>query len=676
MSLYEDIQEQVKTQPKKTTANQQSSSTQTAVPGFPLTVGRTTTGAPGTSANVSVQSSETSARLYFTIPQGRPGDTGAPGESGAGLNILGELDNVSELPTEAFQGDAYTIAGDLWVYTEDDGGAWNNAGPLTGPQGPQGPPGPAGANGVNGANGAPGAAATVDIGTVTTGAPGSNAAVTNSGNTSAAVFNFVIPSGLTGANGANGSAGAAATISVGTVTTGSPGSNATVTNSGNSSVAVFNFTIPAGATGATGNTGPSVWGGISGNIATQTDLMNTFVNASGDTMTGPITQANGAVFLQSAANASLSTGPAGGSFRFKAGFAGAAPLVLTNAANTDIMVIGETSTTTINKLILDNGAAGIGGGAIGMRNTTTYQFDIGIGSTGPTDPEAFLVNRHASGHIGFYTGSPGAVRGRVLATGPLQWYQNIEVNKTGVSDFLVNNNTLSGVVGSEGTQFYIGTRSNHQMTFYSNNTLRGAVTAAGALNWQSTVSAGASSNSYPIIGNWPGSSSYGGMWNNNMPSAAYMIINGGSLDASTYVSAASGGDVLLRANQNGTAGQLRVTTSGAIVSGTIQDQNGDVRNAFRLDALASFSLLVAHRGSYIIKTVNGNITGTIPANATTAIDQGATITFAVHPSNTGTMTIAPAGGVTLLRGGVSGSVILSPGQTMTVMKVDTNVWVA
>jgi len=44
----------------------------------------------------------------------------------------------------------------------------------------------------------------------------------------------------------------AATIAVGTTTTGNAGTNASVTNSGTSSAAVFNFTIPRGDTGAAG----------------------------------------------------------------------------------------------------------------------------------------------------------------------------------------------------------------------------------------------------------------------------------------------------------------------------------------------------------------------------------------------------------------------------------------
>jgi hypothetical protein len=63
-----------------------------------------------------------------------------------------------------------------------------------------------------------------------------------------------------GVVGATGPAGAAATVSVGTVTTGLAGSQASVTNSGTASAAVLNFTIPQGAAGTSG--GPD--GGSSG----------------------------------------------------------------------------------------------------------------------------------------------------------------------------------------------------------------------------------------------------------------------------------------------------------------------------------------------------------------------------------------------------------------------------
>ena len=58
--------------------------------------------------------------------------------------------------------------------------------------------------------------------------------------------------GDAGLKGDTGNTGAAATIAVGTVTTGAAGTNAIVTNGGSSSSAVFNFTIPKGDTGDPG----------------------------------------------------------------------------------------------------------------------------------------------------------------------------------------------------------------------------------------------------------------------------------------------------------------------------------------------------------------------------------------------------------------------------------------
>lgn len=57
------------------------------------------------------------------------------------------------------------------------------------------------------------------------------------------VYNAVQAAGGTGGGGGGGTA---ATIRVGTTTTLLPGSEATVTNSGTNSAAVFNFGIPAG----------------------------------------------------------------------------------------------------------------------------------------------------------------------------------------------------------------------------------------------------------------------------------------------------------------------------------------------------------------------------------------------------------------------------------------------
>ena len=125
--------------------------------------------------------------------------------------------------------------------------------------------------GPKGEKGDTGTAATITVGSTSTGAPGTSASVTNTGSASAAVLDFVIPKGDkgdTGDTGATGSPGAAATVTVGTTTTGNPGTNASVTNSGTSSAAVLNFTIPRGAKGEQGVQGPAGDPGTPGSAAT------------------------------------------------------------------------------------------------------------------------------------------------------------------------------------------------------------------------------------------------------------------------------------------------------------------------------------------------------------------------------------------------------------------------
>jgi len=115
--------------------------------------------------------------------------------------------------------------------------------------------------GDTGATGAVGSAGTVTIGTTTTGSTGGNASVTNSGTSSEAVLNFTLPKGASGAagvqgsqglTGATGATGPGATIAIGAITTLPENSNATVANSGSATAAVLNFGLPMGQTGAQG----------------------------------------------------------------------------------------------------------------------------------------------------------------------------------------------------------------------------------------------------------------------------------------------------------------------------------------------------------------------------------------------------------------------------------------
>ena len=215
--------------------------------GVDPSIGSVTTGAAGSSAAVSITSGGV---LSFTIPQGDDGATGSTGSTGA-------------------TGSAATVAvGSTTTGAAGSSAAVTNVGSssaatfnFTIPQGD---------------TGTTGTAATIAVGTVTTGAAGSSATVVNGGSSSAATFNFAIPRGDTGATGSTGATGTAATIAAGTATGLSVGASPTVTNSGSSSAATFDFGIPVGATGATGSAATiavgSVTTGAAGSSATVTNV--------------------------------------------------------------------------------------------------------------------------------------------------------------------------------------------------------------------------------------------------------------------------------------------------------------------------------------------------------------------------------------------------------------------
>lgn len=138
-------------------------------------------------------------------PQGPQGETGPQGAAGAGLNILGTLATEGDLPLTGNAGEAYLIAGDLWVWSGSD---WVNAGQVQGPQGPAGAPGTDGADGADGTPGASAYQVAVAAGFVGTEAQWLASLVGPQGPAGAAGADGA--DGADGVNGAPGSAGASA----------------------------------------------------------------------------------------------------------------------------------------------------------------------------------------------------------------------------------------------------------------------------------------------------------------------------------------------------------------------------------------------------------------------------------------------------------------------------------
>ena len=173
-----------------------------------ISIGTVTTLSAGSEATVVNSGTSMDAVLDFGIPQGPQGPQGETGATGP----QGETGATGATGPQGPKGDTGPQG------PKGDTGDTGPQGPKgdtgdSGPQGPQGETGPQGPQGETGATGATG------------------------------------PQGPQGETGATGPAGTSATIAVGTVTTLPAGSNATVTNSGTSSSAVFDFGIPQGATG-------------------------------------------------------------------------------------------------------------------------------------------------------------------------------------------------------------------------------------------------------------------------------------------------------------------------------------------------------------------------------------------------------------------------------------------
>lgn len=271
-----------------------------------INVGTTTTGNPGTEASVTKDksSTETNVIFDFTIPRGDKGETGEQGIKGD----KGETGSVGPQGPTGPTGATFTpsVSGEGIISWTNDKGLDNPSSvDIKGPQGDRGPQGETGPDGK---------AATISVGTTTTGDPGGSASVTNSGTSSDAVFNFVIPRGQQGTPGQDG---ITPTISAGTTTTGDSGTNASVTKdpSSTESEAIFNFTIPRGDKGDTGETGPqgsaatvSIGKTTTGNPGTSASVTNSgtsseavfnFTIPKGDTGSPGAKGDTGAVFTPS-----------------------------------------------------------------------------------------------------------------------------------------------------------------------------------------------------------------------------------------------------------------------------------------------------------------------------------------------------------------------------------------
>lgn len=235
-----------------------------------ITIGDVTTGAPGSPAQVTSTPTETGAELDFTIPTGAEGPAGAQGPEGP-TGPIPEV-TIGDVTTGAPGSPAEVTA------TPTPEGVELEFVIPTGPEGPEGPQGPQGPAGEGTGDvigpetataghvavfadstgtlladgGEPPTAPTVEVGTTTTGAAGTDASVSVTATATGVELDFTIPRGDAGADGAQGPAGDTPTVEVGTTTTGDPGTDAEVTATPTATGVSLDFTIPRGEGGGGG----------------------------------------------------------------------------------------------------------------------------------------------------------------------------------------------------------------------------------------------------------------------------------------------------------------------------------------------------------------------------------------------------------------------------------------
>jgi len=226
-----------------------------------------------------------------------------------------------------------------------------------------------------------------------------------------------------------GPTGMAATVAVGTVTTGATGTSASVSNSGSSSAAVLNFTIPTGATGAKGDKGDTGTAGATGPAGPQGQPVS-FKNAwniGTSYSIGDAVSENGSSYIALKANTGVDP---------------ATDVAGTGTNWAVLAAIGNTgSAATIAVGTVTTGAPGSSATVTnaGSSGAATFNFTIPQGATGATGPAGPTGPKGDTGNTGL-TGPQGPPVNFIGAWVSNQQYQvGDAVSDTNGSSYIAKN---------------------------------------------------------------------------------------------------------------------------------------------------------------------------------------------------------------------------------------------
>lgn len=111
-------------------------------------------------------------------------------------------------------------------------------------------------------------------------------------------------------------------------------------------------------------------------------------------------------------------------------------------------------------------------------------------------------------------------------------------------------------------------------------------------------------------------------------------------------------------------------------SGNILDKWGNVRHIPTTNLSGNITISQNWEGQAAVKINNTARTVTIPTHASAAIAIGTAVTFINAGNTTGNLTISAASGVSIYRSGSSGNITLTPGTSVTLVKIASNIWQA